>query len=300
MAFSPPDELQGAVPESQLPQGLGHADLLEPGVVGAKHDLMAQAAVDPSQGDVFGKGLGVELPGAVEVERPGVGVDVGVLHHEHGGLPDPGPAEVAQADAQTGVGRRHRLEGVGPAVLGEGVRLPGQPGVEQDRLVEPLADLVDGLQPGVAGHEVLSAGMELQPLQLQPGEGVLQPVRGHRVGRVHAGEADEPVRGQIHQAADLLVVHQGAAHGGGVVLGEQAQLIQTGAGHLVEDVLQGGGAVFVDVQLPVAQLLPRQVPIDGLKEGGVNVYVDEQGAPSPAHRPARAIMARTLSTARRA
>ena len=134
---------------------------------------MAQAAVDPGQGDVSGEGLGVELPGAVEVERPGVGVDVGVLHHEHGSLPDPGPAKVAQADAQSGVGRRHRLKGGGPAIMGEGVRLPGQPGVEQDRLVEPLADLVDGLQPGVAGHKVLTARVELQALQLQPGKSVL-------------------------------------------------------------------------------------------------------------------------------
>ena len=122
MAFLP--MFQSAFPEAQFLNGLGHADLLKPGIVGAEHHLMAQTSVDPGNGDIPGHHLGIEFLGIVKIQCAGVGVDIGILHHQHGSFPYPGPAKMAQTDPEVGMLRRNALKCHGLAVGSQGIRLP--------------------------------------------------------------------------------------------------------------------------------------------------------------------------------
>ena len=93
------DELERALAQPKPVERLGHADLLEARVVAAEHHLMAQAAVDPRERDLVLEETVEELARVVEVEDSRVGVDVGILDHEHRALLGPRPSEARKADA---------------------------------------------------------------------------------------------------------------------------------------------------------------------------------------------------------
>lgn len=179
------------------PNGLGHADLLKPGIVGAEHHLMPQAPVNPGNGDIPSQHLGIELPGVVKIEGAGVRIDVGILYHQHGGLPHPGPFEVGKADTQPGMLRGHGLKGQWLAIAGQGIRLPAQTRVEEDGSIVLFADGVYRLHHGVGGHHMVPSGVKLQPLELQAGEGILQLFAGWQDAGIHAGKNPMNLSGAI-------------------------------------------------------------------------------------------------------
>ena len=168
--------------------------------------------------------------------------------------------------------------------------------MEEDGLVVFFADSVDGLHNGVGRHHMDPAGMELQALQLQIPEGMLQLLRRFGIPGIHGSKADELVRGHIHQFFDLFIGNE-AAHASGIILRQQAKLVQTCAAHLIEDMLQGCGTVFVDIQRFVTKVFPGRVFVDGFIKRRMNMNINKHPKPL-SYMPTWAIIARTLSIAR--
>ena len=75
---------------------------------------------------------------------------------------------------------------------------------------------------------------------------------------------------------DLFIAHQRIPHRAGVILAQQAESVQPGAAHLVEDMLQRGGSVTVDIQFPMGQFLSLLVLGDGFKKCGMYMNIDKQ------------------------
>ena len=127
--------------------------------------------------------------------------------------------------------------------------------MEHHRPVILFAQRIDRLQPLVGRIEMLAAGMKIHASQLQIRKGMLQPVHRARCKRIRSRKSDKAVRRQSNQLMDLFIAHQRIPHRAGVILAQQAESVQPGAAHLVEDMLQRGGSVAVDIQFPMAQFL---------------------------------------------
>ena len=78
------ENLRRWVEEGKAPKAKSRLSLRPEGTAGVvravvEHNLVPQGAVQPSDGEVLCKGLLVELPGAVKIEDPRIGVEVWIF-----------------------------------------------------------------------------------------------------------------------------------------------------------------------------------------------------------------------------
>ena len=150
--------------------------------------------------------------------------------------------------------------------------------MEQNGLIVLFADGIDGFHNRIRRHHLLTAGMELQALQTQSGEGIFQFFTGSRISGVHGGKANELIRSHIHQFLNLFIADK-AAHRPGIVLRKQAELVQSGTFHLIKDVLQRGSTVFMDIQSVVTNIFLYRIFVDGLIKSRMNMNINKHPQP---------------------
>ena len=149
--------------------------------------------------------------------------------------------------------------------------------MEDDGLVLPLAQGVDGLHPFVRRVEALLGGVQFQPPQPLLEKGPFQHFQRVRPVGVHAGKAVELVRVQFAQRLHLVVVHHPAACGGGHVQRQQRRLGQPADVPLGKQLVELHGPLFPHPEGVAPEGHFLFIPADGPVKNGMDVHIDQQG-----------------------